>query len=1237
MNACLTTNSLKQRLQLLLVALILSFLSFQPVAHAALNVDKHVNGGIEKARLALYAEPSALTVDSGKTKVRFSVRMTEKAKSVTKVILSRKGDKKSVAMNDQGKDGDLSAGDGIYSVSTLLDASKLKPDACLKYEAIIKHGRSKAVSSPLSFCVNSFPVRIADSNTDKPAVLPDGTKVVADEIVITTKPNTKPDAIRRLAADINAKVVGSIPQLNLYQLKFASPPGAGRLAELVEKLNARPEVKVASASVIGTYTADPVPPLAEYNGLHGLKQIRAQDVWGAGASGTGVTVVVLDSGIDPAHTDFNPATCQLAGNPTLVPCTDTIGHGTQVAGVVAAKSNGSGMVGVAYNSKIHSIQVGGGANPTLPQIAQAFLDAANYIHPSLCTTPTPGTPHPEATVINASVSSISAVGPSVDLSYLCRAINKAVLTETISGSCVYDGPAAAVVVNAAGNSNANDYYYPARCNVNEPAGTPHAATPTAKHNEELTRKDLFITVSNSVSSKTSDCLINGAPNIASNQNGVNDRCEGNATVIPAIGGSNYGHWVDIAAPGSAIYTTTLVSAGSNATVTGTSFSAPMVSGAAAILASCGVPPGQIETALKTSAIVPVSYPAYTLPNPPYTPYPTGSTPRLDIYLALQAFLPAATNLNTAESYTEGIPLDLANIVVSSSIASCTTIAATLTLSDPNAGSLSSGGVNSNAAGVWTTSGTIASVNALLAGLTFNPNPNYSSDFTITTSVTDGISTINGSKVMTGIAVNSPPVNTIPAPQTATEDVVKVIGGISVVDADAGAMPITMTLTVTNGTISVNPAVAGGASVAGNGTASITLTGSQSQINTTLADAASVAYHPTSHFNGAATLTVNTNDNGASGGPAQSDSDVINITVASVNDAPVNTVPLAQTATQGVAKVISGISVFDEDAGAVPISMMLSVTHGTISVNNAVPGGVLAANITGNNTAGITLVGSQSQINATLADATGVTYTPSLSGAATLTVLTNDNGASGGSAQTDTDVIALSVTAVHPPIIADQTLPPINENSNDGTSVGTVVASDPDVGDMLTYSITAGNIGNAFVISGTGAINVNNGAALDFETTPVFNLTVRVTDSGGLFSVATVTINLNDLPETIPNPILVFDHKEVGTNYLGEAVDRYRFTVSNWSAYPVSMFVARPDLPPCGLNTSASRTWVDFYRASDNSRIYGFCALGTPANLNQIWFGMLPAGTAPPASVYITLTDRETGIVYTSNVVAVPFP
>jgi len=73
---------------------------------------------------------------------------------------------------------------------------------------------------------------------------------------------------------------------------------------------------------------------------------------------------------------------------------------------------------------------------------------------------------------------------------------------------------------------------------------------------------------------------------------------------------------------------------------------------------------------------------------------------------------------------------------------------------------------------------------------------------------------------------------------------------------------------------------------------------------------------------------------------------------------------------------------------------------------------------------------------------------------------------------------------------------IGENSANGSAVGTVVANDPDVGQTHTFTITGGNTGNAFAIdSSTGAITVNDSAALDFETTPTFGLTVQVTDNG----------------------------------------------------------------------------------------------------------------------------------------------
>ncbi len=91
---------------------------------------------------------------------------------------------------------------------------------------------------------------------------------------------------------------------------------------------------------------------------------------------------------------------------------------------------------------------------------------------------------------------------------------------------------------------------------------------------------------------------------------------------------------------------------------------------------------------------------------------------------------------------------------------------------------------------------------------------------------------------------------------------------------------------------------------------------------------------------------------------------------------------------------------------------------------------------------------------------------------------------------------------------------IAENTANGTSIGTVIANETDVGDTSSFSITAGNTGGAFTINATtGEITVANSSALDFEAVPTFNLTVQVTDGGGLTDSATTTINLTDVNES----------------------------------------------------------------------------------------------------------------------------
>jgi Ca2+-binding RTX toxin-like protein len=84
----------------------------------------------------------------------------------------------------------------------------------------------------------------------------------------------------------------------------------------------------------------------------------------------------------------------------------------------------------------------------------------------------------------------------------------------------------------------------------------------------------------------------------------------------------------------------------------------------------------------------------------------------------------------------------------------------------------------------------------------------------------------------------------------------------------------------------------------------------------------------------------------------------------------------------------------------------------------------------------------------------------------------------------------------PPIINDQTLPAVRENSPVGTIVGTPVAVEPNDDQQLKWEIISGNNGGAFAINqSTGLITVANSSAIDFEVNPVFNLTVRVTDNG----------------------------------------------------------------------------------------------------------------------------------------------
>ncbi len=119
--------------------------------------------------------------------------------------------------------------------------------------------------------------------------------------------------------------------------------------------NPRPRVKPVR---LATQTTLPPPDSLEEL-QWGLEAVKAKQAWQAGATGKGVQVAVLDTGIDPDNPD-------LAGNVdfehsrSLIPEEDLIdlnGHGSHVAGIIGAARNGFGVVGVAPEATIVAVKV----------------------------------------------------------------------------------------------------------------------------------------------------------------------------------------------------------------------------------------------------------------------------------------------------------------------------------------------------------------------------------------------------------------------------------------------------------------------------------------------------------------------------------------------------------------------------------------------------------------------------------------------------------------------------------------------------------------------------------------------------------------------------------------------------------------------------------------------------------------------------------------------------------------
>lgn len=458
--------------------------------------------------------------------------------------------------------------------------------------------------------------------------------------------------------------------------------------------------------------------------------------------------------------------------------------------------------------------------------------------------------------------------------------------------------------------------------------------------------------------------------------------------------------------------------------------------------------------------------------------------------------------------------------------------------------------------------------------------NGSTADTTTNGGTTAFSAATDTANITVDGVNDAPVNTVPPAQSTPEKVDLTFSAangnqISIADVDAGANDVQVTLSVSHGKLKL--ASTAGISFApgsGDDKATMTFTGTIANINAALDG---MKYKPSGAYNGNDTLTITTDDLGNTGsGGAQSVTDTVLINIGAVDDAPVNTVPSAQSTNENTALVFSSgngnqISIDDIDAGTNPVQVTLTATNGLITLNGTT--GLAFSAGTGTGDAAMTFTGTMTDINTAL---NGLSFAPtaSFSGAANLQIVTNDQGNTGsGGPLTATDNVAITVNAVNDPPV--NTVPPAQTTNEDTTLVfssgngNQISIADIDAGaNPVQVTLTATN--GAITLFGTTGLTFSAGDGTADAT---------MTFTGTIVNINTALNGLSFAPTANYNGAA---NLQIVTNDQGNTGSGGPLTDTDNVAITVTAVNDAPQLSLSGSQTTPFRTSVTFSTSNGNA-------------------------------------------------------
>jgi minor extracellular protease Epr len=160
--------------------------------------------------------------------------------------------------------------------------------------------------------------------------------------------------------EIDQKIINEHGIANYTQYKIINAISADIPENVSKQLKKNPKIKYIEVDTqvqIADKPSEPQPPQPPQQITWSIARVKAPEAWN-NSTGKNVKIAVLDTGISNSHPDLTVSGgINLVGKSKNNKWNDDNGHGTHVTGIIAARNNSIGVIGVAPDAELYAVKV----------------------------------------------------------------------------------------------------------------------------------------------------------------------------------------------------------------------------------------------------------------------------------------------------------------------------------------------------------------------------------------------------------------------------------------------------------------------------------------------------------------------------------------------------------------------------------------------------------------------------------------------------------------------------------------------------------------------------------------------------------------------------------------------------------------------------------------------------------------------------------------------------------------